>query len=101
MENRQRRCFRISWIEACRVIAVGACESGRPITIDTVRALCAVSRPDIKFGSWAGAIFRHKGWRSVGVCKSTHKGGHERLVRMWKYDHDATDREVTRRQWLG
>jgi hypothetical protein len=71
------------WLEWCRNVAVAiASESGR-VTIDDVRSRARVERPDIIFGSWAGAIFRGSLWRCVGYTHATHEGSHARLLRVW------------------
>lgn len=61
------------------------------ITIDDVRAeLERVARtipPRAEIylpGNWMGSVFKGPSWARCGYAQSTHKGGHGRVVSVWR-----------------
>lgn len=54
------------------------------VNIDDVRA--EVERRGIEYtpGNWMGSIFPASEWLPAGTMTSTHRGGHGRLIRVWR-----------------
>lgn len=74
-----------------RQYAVELAEREGCITIDDVRAeLERVARtipPRAGIylpGNWMGSVFKGPSWVRCGYAQSTHKGGHGRMVSVWR-----------------
>ncbi len=59
------------------------------ITIDDVRARAETLGLDYDAGNWLGSVFRHPAFEWTGrMRESTHKGAHNRLVKVWRHKGD-------------
>jgi len=72
-----------------RFMAVELCRGGHTTTVDAVRdRIC--NHPRFSPGNWMGTIFNDHRFVATGeFVRSTHKGGHRRMVRVWKLKDGA------------
>jgi len=82
------------FVDAARTVAVHLAGIFGDITIDDVRAglasesilaeLGITSLPEVKWGNWAGSVFKDPKWTFITMRKCEHTGGHRRKVSVWR-----------------
>lgn len=72
------------WLRLARLAAGVVAQMDGTADIERVRMNLS-DRPDIIWGNWAGSVFTTGEWVPTGdFVKARHKGGHCRMVRVWR-----------------